>query len=104
MSLDFKNLSVKGKKHFMKKKLFAVLFASISSYNLAYASKSIGNENQKNLMMDKILNSIIYSSKSDSIDSLYPPRKKRRGSPYRSGTGGKKWGGKVGSCAKRRKR
>jgi hypothetical protein len=36
--------------------------------------------------------------------SLCPPGKKRRGSPYRSGTGGKKWGGKVGACAKKRRR
>lgn len=43
------------------------------------------------------------SMDTESDVSGYPPGKKRRGSPYRSGTGGGKWGGKVGGCAKGRR-
>ena len=44
------------------------------------------------------------SMDTESDVSGYPPGKKRRGSPYRSGTGGSCWGGKVGACAKKRRR
>ena len=42
------------------------------------------------------------SMDTESDVSGYPPGK-RRGSPYRSGTGGRRGGGKVGACAKRRR-
>ena len=38
------------------------------------------------------------SMDTESDVSLTPPGKKRRGSPYRSGTGGRKWGGKTKKC------
>jgi len=42
------------------------------------------------------------SMDTESDVSLTPPGKKRRGSPYRSGTGGGRGGGRVGACARRR--
>ena len=43
------------------------------------------------------------SMDTESDVSGYPPIKKRRGSAYKSGTGGRRGGGKVGGCAKGRR-
>jgi len=43
-----------------------------------------------------------FGMNTESDVSLTPPGKKRRGSPYRSGTGGGRGGGRVGACARRR--
>lgn len=88
----------------MKKSLLFLFFGSIVSFSNASASAT-----ERNLTLGKVTlmeTSLFKLEKftTKTEESLYPPGKKRRGSPYRSGTGGKKWGGKVGACAKKRRR
>ena len=88
----------------MKKSLLFLFFGSIASYSnaLASATETNGTLGKVTLMETSLFKLEKFTTKTE--ESLYPPGKKRRGSPYRSGTGGKKWGGKVGACAKKRRR
>ena len=88
----------------MKKSLLFLFFGSIASFSNASAlSTGTNGTLGKATLMETSLSKLEKFTTTTKV-SLYPPRKKRRGSPYRSGTGGKKWGGKVGACAKKRRR
>lgn len=87
----------------MKKSLLSLFFGGIASFS--YASTAT-QETKIHLGTDEFTKSVVFkleNSITGSETSLNPPRKKRRGSPFRSGTGGKKGGGKVGACAKKRR-
>ena len=89
----------------MKKSILTLLIVSAAGFTFAFTSSAsvITNNNKQSELQTEGYTSI---KLLDAIkkETAKPPRKKRRGSPYRSGTGGKKWGGKVGSCAKKRRR
>ena len=96
---------VKGIKYIiMKKSLLFLFFGSFASFSNASASAT---ETNSNVLKVRLMETSLFKLEKFTTTtkaSLYPPGKKRRGSPYRSGTGGKKWGGKVGACAKKRRR
>ncbi|HBW85716.1 MAG TPA: hypothetical protein DEF82_02940 [Crocinitomicaceae bacterium] len=81
-----------------------ILFCGISFLSSASASIQETKYYARNIVFRKTGLIEFEKSSTKTEISVYPPRKKRRGSPYRSGTGGKKWGGKVGACAKKRRR
>ncbi len=89
----------------MKKSILTLLIVSTACFTFAFTSSAsvATNSNKQSELQTEGYTSI---QLLDVIkkETAKPPRKKRRGSPYRSGTGGKKWGGKVGSCAKKRGR
>jgi len=96
---------VKGIKYnTMKKSLLFLFIGSIASFSYASASTTETNSNLSPVTLTEtnLVQLEKFTTKTEA--SLCPPGKKRRGSPYRSGTGGKKWGGKVGACAKKRRR
>jgi hypothetical protein len=88
----------------MKKSLLLLFVGSIASFSYVYASIPQTNNNLSNVSLVETSLFKLEKFTTKTEVSLYPPGKKRRGSPYRSGTGGKKWGGKVGACAKKRRR
>ena len=89
----------------MKKSILTLLIVSAAGLTFAFTSSAsvVANNNKQSELQTEGYTSI---QLLDAIkkETAKPPRKKRRGSPYRSGTGGKKWGGQVGSCAKKRRR
>ena len=89
----------------MKKSILTLLIASTASFTFAFTSSaSVVTNNNKQFELQTEAHTSIRLLDVIKKETAKPPRKKRRGSPYRSGTGGKKWGGKVGSCAKKRRR